>query len=163
MESFRLHEQTKKESRTKQNSVFRTFLQSLPSRRMQNYVLREKSAWCKSGIAVTDFYMFMLGSHRYYPEWHLSLLVLVNHWSWPSSISPVRQRGGSVSEACALNPEQMKHCSLLQSMVELDIAWSPSIAFWHLWVPQVLWPQFTVPWREGGCVLTWVFSLLVAF
>lgn len=91
-------------------------------------------AWCRYDITLTDFDTFMLDLHQCYPEWHLALLVLINHRSWHSSVSPVRWWGSSKSEACALNAEQMKHCSLHQSFVEPDAAWSPSVAFWHLWV-----------------------------
>lgn len=101
-------------------------------------------AWSKSGSILTDFYMFMLDLHWCYPEWHLALFVLINHWSWHSSIFPVRRWEGSRSEAWASNAEQMKCCSLHQSFVEPDTAWSLPIAFWHLWVPQGLWPCFCV-------------------
>lgn len=86
-------------------------------------------AWNKSGIVFTDFDMFILDLHSCYPEWHLALLILINHCSWHSSILPVRRWGDSRSEAWALNSVQMKHCNLHQSFVEHNAAWSLPTAF----------------------------------
>lgn len=110
-------------------------------------VLKEKgSLWCLEQIWYHPhwFWYVYAGFTLCCPEWHLALFVLINHWSWHSSILPVRWWGGSRSEVWTSNAEQMKRCSLHQSFVEPDTAWSQPIAFWHLWFAQGLWPCFSV-------------------
>lgn len=110
-------------------------------------VLKEKdSLWCLEQIWNRSHWLGYIyaGLRCCYPEWRLALLILMNHLPWRSSILPVRWWGGSRNEAWASYAEHMKHCSLHQNFGEPNAAWSLPIAFWHLWVPQGLWPCFSV-------------------
>lgn len=109
-------------------------------------------AWCKYDITLTDFDTFMLDLHQCYPEWHLALLVLINHRSWHSICISCQMVGRFQKWGLCL---ERWAGEALQPSSKLRWTWRCLESVRCILAPlssQVLWPCFFVHWREGGCV-----------